>query len=87
MMVRPSARRRWPLGLLIVFATVNVSVLVLRRENVPFRHFTSPTAMPVIGAAVSLALMTTKDAETFGRAAVLLAVGALLWVVTRKAAA
>ncbi len=73
--------------LLIVFAAVNVSVLVLRRESVPFRHFTSPTAMPVVGAAVSLALMTTKDAETFGRAAVLLAVGALLWAVTRKAAA
>jgi len=71
--------------LLIVFATVNVSVLVLRRETVPFRHFRSPTAMPVIGAAVSLALMTTKDAETFGRAAVLLALGALLWALTRRA--
>jgi hypothetical protein len=62
---------------------VNISVLVLRRETVPCRHFTAPTAMPVIGAAVSLALMTTKDAETFGRAAVLLAVGAFLWVFSR----
>ncbi len=73
--------------LLLVFATVNVSVLVLRREEVSFRHFRSPTAMPVIGAAVSLALMTTKDAETFGRAALLLALGALLWAFSRRAAA
>lgn len=73
--------------LLIVFATVNVSVLVLRREEVSAPHFTAPSAMPVIGAAVSLALMTTKDAETFARAAVLLALGALLWVLTRRAAA
>jgi len=73
--------------LLIVFATVNVSVLVLRREKVPEPHFRSPTVMPVIGAVVSLALMTTKDAGTFGRAALLLGLGALLWVVTRRATA
>ncbi len=73
--------------LLVVFATVNVSVLVLRRDTVPARHFTAPTAMPVIGAAVSLVLMTTKGAETFGRAALLLALGALLWAISRRKAA
>ena len=71
--------------LLLVFATVNVSVLVLRRDTVPIPHFRAPTVMPVIGIVVSLALMTTKDAETFGRAGILLVAGALLWAFTRRA--
>ncbi len=71
--------------LLLVFATVNASVLVLRRETVPEPHFKAPTVMPVIGMAVSLALIMTKDAETFARAAVLLAIGFLLWLLTPRA--
>jgi amino acid transporter len=71
--------------LLMVFAVVNVSVLVLRREKVDAPHFRSPVIMPVIGAAVSVALMTTKDAVTFGRAGVLLAIGCVLWLVNRWA--
>ena len=68
--------------LLIVFAIVNVCALVLRRDQVDHDHFRAPTAMPVIGCAVSLAVMTTKDAETFARAAVLIAAGVALWLVT-----
>lgn len=70
--------------LLGVFIVVNVSVIVLRRDTVDRHHFTAPTAIPVIGAIVSLALMVF---ETEGRIAVralfLLAVGAILFVVTR----
>jgi amino acid transporter len=69
--------------LLAVFAIVNVAVLVLRRDPVDFKHFRSPTAMPVIGFIVSIGLMTTKDGEVFLRAGILIGVGALLWVVTR----
>ena len=69
--------------LLAVFAIVNVAVLVLRRDPVDFEHFRSPTAMPVIGFIVSIGLMTTKDGEDFLRAAILVGVGALLWVVSR----
>ena len=68
--------------LLIVFAIVNVCALVLRRDQVDHDHFRAPTAMPVIGCAVSLAVMTTKDAETFARAAVLIAAGVALWLLT-----
>jgi amino acid transporter len=71
--------------LLGVFVVVNVSALVLRRDRVSHDHFRAPTAVPVIGVAVSIALITTKDAETFARAGVLLAVGGLLWVATRLA--
>ena len=68
--------------LLIVFAIVNVCALVLRREDVSHDHFRAPTAMPVIGAIVSVAVMTTKDADTFARAGALLGAGVLLWLVS-----
>jgi hypothetical protein len=58
-------------------------VLVLRRDPVEHRHFRAPTAVPVIGAGVSLALMTTKDPEIFLRAGALLALGAVLWLINR----
>ena len=58
--------------LLLVFTAVNVAVLVLRRDRVEHRHFHAPTALPAIGAVVSLALMTTKDADIFLRAGGLL---------------
>jgi amino acid transporter len=67
--------------LLVVFTFVNVAVLVLRRDRVAHRHFRSPSAIPVIGAVVSVALMTTKDGEVFARAAVLLLAGLALWAV------
>jgi amino acid transporter len=65
--------------LLLVFSAVNAAVLVLRRDQVDHAHFRAPTFVPVIGAGVSVALMTTKDAETFLRAGLLLLVGVALW--------
>ena len=67
--------------LLIVFTTVNVAVLVLRRDPVAHSHFHAPTAIPAVGAAVSIALMTTKDPEIFVRAGALLLVGTVLWML------
>ena len=65
--------------LLVVFTIVNVVVLVLRRDPVSHRHFRTPTAIPVVGAGTSIALMTTKEPEIFARAGVLLLVGIALW--------
>jgi hypothetical protein len=67
--------------LLVVFTTVNVAVLVLRRDPVDHGHFHAPTVLPVIGAAVSIALMTTMEWATFARAGVLLLVGVAAWAV------
>ncbi|MGH9009164.1 MAG: APC family permease [Acidimicrobiia bacterium] len=67
--------------LLLVFSTVNIAVLILRRDPVDHAHFRVPTAVPVIGAAVSVALMTTKEAATFARAGGLLLVGVALWAL------
>jgi APA family basic amino acid/polyamine antiporter len=69
--------------LLIVFALVNVSVLVLRRDPVDRPHFHAPTAIPVIGAVASIALMFTRDFDIWLRAGVLLAIGVVLWFVNR----
>lgn len=73
--------------LLFVFTAVNIAALVLRREPVEHTHFRAPTLVPVLGAGVSVALMTTKDPAVFARAGGLLLVGialwALNWVVTR----
>ena len=70
--------------LLGVFATVNVAVLVVRRRDPEQGDwFRAPTAMPILGVIASIGLMTTKDAETFARAGVLLAVGILLWAINR----
>jgi basic amino acid/polyamine antiporter, APA family len=74
--------------LLFVFTVVNVSVLVLRREEVGHDHFRGPALFPVLGALVSVALIVDTaldDIATFGRAAALLAVGVGLWVLNRLA--
>jgi len=68
--------------LLLVFALVNVCVLVLRRDRVGHGHFRAPTILPVVGALVSLALLTTKEGEVFLRAGLLLALGAVLYAIT-----
>lgn len=71
--------------LLLVFTVVNISVLVLRREVVAHAHYRAPTVLPVLGAVVCLALLTQNEAATWGRAGLLLLMGALLWVLTRRA--
>ncbi len=69
--------------LLLVFAAVNISVLVLRHDAVAHNHFRTPTAIPVIGVAVSLVLMTTKGPDIFLRAGILLVVGVALFFVNQ----
>ncbi|WP_354700620.1 Putrescine transporter PotE [Paraconexibacter sp. AEG42_29] len=67
--------------LLLVFSLVNVSVLVLRRDPVDHDHFVTPVVLPAIGAVVSIAVMFSKEGETFVRAGVLLLGGVALYVL------
>jgi amino acid transporter len=85
--------------LLLVFAVVNVAVLVLRRrgadgadeDDAPVpgdstRSFRAPTWAPVLGAVVSLVLaspLTGRDPAVYARAGILLAIGVLLYAVNR----
>jgi amino acid transporter len=70
--------------LLLVFAVVNVSVLVLRRDPVDHDHFVAPRAIPVLGVVVSLAVLATQEPATFLRAGILLAIGVVLWLVNQR---
>jgi len=75
--------------LLLVFVCVNVAVLVLRRDPVDHDHFRTPSAVPVIGAIVCVALIAQKAAdapEDLLLAGGLLALGAVLFVIARAAA-
>ena len=67
--------------LLAVFAIVNVAVLILRRDPVDYRHFVTPTVLPILGSVSCLALLTQQRGDIFLRAGILLAIGAALWVV------
>ena len=73
--------------LLIVFALVNVAVLVLRRDPVDHPHFVAPRIFPLLGLVVSLVLLakrvTDQDRTVLVLTAVLLAIGAALWLVSR----
>ena len=72
--------------LLIVFICVNVCALVLRRDPVEHEHFRVPTAIPVIGAVICLALLVYQviDApENLLLAGGLLALGAVLYLINR----
>ncbi len=71
--------------LLAVFAVVNVAVLLLRRDADESPHFRTPTALPVIGCAASLCLLTPlsgRPGQQYLLAAILVASGVLLGAVT-----
>ncbi len=65
--------------LLCAFTVVNISVLVLRRDEVDRSHFHAPTIAPILGALVCVVLIVDNEAETFLRAGLLLILGAVLW--------
>ncbi len=74
--------------LLAAFIMVNISVLVLRSDTVGHEHFRTPTAFPVLGIVVSAALLiytAFDDIAVLRLAGVLLAVGAVLYVLNYAA--
>ncbi len=74
--------------LLSVFTVVNVAVLILRRDPVDQAHFEAPRVVPMIGAVASLAVLLYRvvdDPEQLVRAALLVALGVVLWFVNRGA--
>jgi basic amino acid/polyamine antiporter, APA family len=57
-----------------------------RREPVEHEHFRAPTWAPVVGAVVCLALaspLTGRESGIYLRAAILLAIGIVIWFVNR----
>jgi amino acid transporter len=70
--------------LLFVFLSTNVAVLVLRKDRVEHRHFRAWTPVPVLAIASCLVLFTQQEPEHWLLAGVLLAVGVVLYAVTRR---
>lgn len=71
--------------LLFVFISTNVAVLVLRRDQVDHDHFRVWTAIPVLGVLSCVLLLTQQTATVWLFAAILLAVGAVLYLGARAA--
>lgn len=72
--------------LLFVFIATNVAVLVLRRDSVEHSHFRVWTGVPVLGVASCVLLLTQQTAEVWLFAAILLAVGVVLYFAAQAAA-
>ncbi|MBD7920139.1 amino acid permease [Cellulomonas sp. Sa3CUA2] len=70
--------------LLFVFLSTNVAVLVLRRDRVEHPHFQAPTFVPVLAVLSCLVLLTRQEPQHWALAGVLLAVGVVLHLLTRK---
>jgi len=71
--------------LLFVFISTNVAVLVLRRDTVEHDHFRVWSFVPVLGVVSCVVLLTQQSAQVWLFGAILLAVGAVLYVVARLA--
>jgi APA family basic amino acid/polyamine antiporter len=72
--------------LLAVFTIVNIAVLVLRRDRVEHEHYRAPGWTPYLGIVLCGFLATPlsgRPLQQFVVAGILLAVGAVLWVVNR----
>jgi basic amino acid/polyamine antiporter, APA family len=72
--------------LLGVFVCVNVAALVLRRDRVGHDHWHAPTVLPVLGALACFGLIVQKafdDAVVFAYAGGLMALGVVLWAISR----
>ena len=67
--------------ILAVFAIVNASVLVLRRDRVRHQHFRAPSIIPILGSITCLVLLTQQDAETWLRALILIGIGLALYAI------
>ena len=72
--------------LLTVFAVVNVSVLVLRKDVVDVEHFRAGRVLPVVGAVTCLYLVlpwsSGRPGDQYRIAGVLLLIGLVLWALT-----
>ncbi|MEJ1087714.1 APC family permease [Microbacterium sp. Mu-80] len=70
--------------LLLVFISANVAVLVLRRDRVEHEHFRVWTFVPVLGVISCVVLLSQQRPIVWLFAAALLAVGVVLWLVSRR---
>lgn len=71
--------------LLFVFLSTNLSVLILRRDEVAEDHFRIPTWVPVLAIVSCLVLLSQQSLETWMRGGALIGIGSLLFACTKFA--
>ncbi|WP_145257012.1 APC family permease [Pseudomonas sp. SJZ131] len=71
--------------LLFVFLSTNLSVLILRRDEVAENHLRVPTWVPVLAIVSCLILLSQQSLETWMRGGGLILIGMLLFVCSRVA--
>ncbi|MBD8728164.1 APC family permease [Frigoribacterium sp. CFBP 13707] len=69
--------------LLFVFISTNVAVLVLRKDRVEHEHFRVWTAVPVLGVASCVLLLTQQSAQVWLFGAIMLAAGVVLYLLAK----
>jgi APA family basic amino acid/polyamine antiporter len=73
--------------LLFVFISTNVAVLVLRKDRVEHAHFRVWTIVPVLGVLSCILLLTQQSGQVWLFGAILLAVGVVLYLISRATGA
>lgn len=73
--------------LLVVFLSTNIAVLVLRKDEVGRPHFRVWTPMPVLATISCIVLFTQQGAGVWLRGAAMIALGVVLYGLTRLWAA
>jgi APA family basic amino acid/polyamine antiporter len=68
--------------LLFVFLSVNVAVLVLRKDPVEHEHFHTPKVLPYLAIVSCIVLLTQQGPEVWLRGLLLIAVGVVLYGIT-----
>jgi APA family basic amino acid/polyamine antiporter len=71
--------------LLFVFLSTNLSVLILRCDEVAENHFRVPTWVPVLAIVSCVVLLSQQSLETWMRGGALILIGMLLFVCSRVA--
>lgn len=69
--------------LLLVFLAANVSVLVLKKDEVAHAHFRVPRAFPVLAIIASIVLLTQQTGVVWLGALGYIAVGCVLYLIAR----
>jgi APA family basic amino acid/polyamine antiporter len=68
--------------LLFVFLSVNIAVLVLRKDRVEHSHFRTPRVLPYLAIASCIVLLTQQSGEVWLRGLLLVGVGVVLYGIT-----
>lgn len=69
--------------LVLVFISANISVLVLKKDDVPHAYFRTPKIVSILALVASIALLTQQSSKTWGISLAYVVVGTVLFLIAR----